>query len=174
MNIITKSVLVASCAALLVSVQANAQGVNKPVRSISDTSLDCYFAPCSGEFATPDAEGFIRRWSLLEPIDKKEPMTDEQKNAAGFRRGNVFPNTLFTDSYLRDHFGREYFKDQLTIVPKDGQKVKVGKKNLLGTASTVSFTTSSCSVLPATSRQTFTEFFSGLLPWLTATRTLRM
>ncbi len=130
MNIITKSVLVASCAALLVSVQANAQGVNKPVRSISDTSLDCYFAPCSGEFATPDAEGFIRRWSLLEPIDKKEPMTDEQKNAAGFRRGNVFPNTLFTDSYLRDHFGREYFKDQMTIVPKDGQKVKVGKKKL--------------------------------------------
>ena len=31
--------------------------------------------------------------------------------------------TVFTDSYLRDHFNREYFKNQMTILPKDGQKV---------------------------------------------------
>ena len=32
-------------------------------------------------------------------------------------------NTVFTDSYLREHFNREYFKGQQTILPKDGQKV---------------------------------------------------
>jgi hypothetical protein len=43
---------------------------------------------------------------LLEPIDKPNS-----------------GNTVFTDSYLRDHFNREYFKNQMTILPKDGQKV---------------------------------------------------
>ena len=54
-----------------------------------------------------DEEGFIRRWLLLEPIDKPNS-----------------GNTVFTDTYLREHFAREYFKGQQTIVPKDGQKVK--------------------------------------------------
>ncbi len=55
----------------------------------------------------PDDNGFIRRWMLLEPIDKPNS-----------------GNTVFTDSYLREHFNREYFNGQQTIVPKDGQKVK--------------------------------------------------
>ena len=67
-----------------------------------------YFSPATATPAQPDDEGFIRRWLLLEPIDKPN-------------RGN----TVFTDSYLREHFGTEYFKGQQTIVPKDGQKVKV-------------------------------------------------
>ena len=67
-----------------------------------------YFSPVTTPTAQPDNEGFIRRWLLLEPIDKPNS-----------------GNTVFTDSYLRKHFGMEYFKDQQTIVPKDGQKVKV-------------------------------------------------
>ena len=55
----------------------------------------------------PDNDGFIRRWLILEPIDKPNS-----------------GNTVFTDSYLREHFNREYFKGQQTIIPKDGQKVK--------------------------------------------------
>ena len=66
-----------------------------------------YFSPATAQPAKPDEEGFIRRWLLLEPIDKPNP-----------------GNTVFTDSYLREHFNREYFKGQQTIVPKDGQKVK--------------------------------------------------
>ena len=66
-----------------------------------------YFSPASATPAKPDDEGFIRRWMLLEPIDKPNS-----------------GNTVFTDSYLREHFNREYFKDQQTILPKDGQKVK--------------------------------------------------
>lgn len=56
--------------------------------------------------AKPDNDGFIRRWMLLEPIDKPNS-----------------GNTVFTDSYLREHFNRPYFKGQQTILPKDGQKV---------------------------------------------------
>ena len=66
-----------------------------------------YFTPVTNAVAQPDEEGFIRRWLLLEPIDKPNP-----------------GNTVFTDTYLREHFNREYFKGQQTIVPKDGQKVK--------------------------------------------------
>ena len=66
-----------------------------------------YFSPASATPAKPDDEGFIRRWMLLEPIDKPNS-----------------GNTVFTDSYLREHFNREYFKGQQTILPKDGQKVK--------------------------------------------------
>ena len=66
-----------------------------------------YFKPATAQPVQPDEEGFIRRWLLLEPIDKPNS-----------------GNTVFTDSYLREHFATEYFKGQQTIVPKDGQKVK--------------------------------------------------
>ena len=68
-----------------------------------------YFTPVATNAAPaqPDAEGFIHRWLLLEPITKPNS-----------------GNTVFTDSYLREHFNREYFKGQQTIIPKDGQKVQ--------------------------------------------------
>ena len=37
---------------------------------------------------------------------------------------------VFTDSWLRDAFGKTYFKDQLTVLPSNGQKVKVDKQTL--------------------------------------------
>ena len=69
--------------------------------------------PATTGAAIPDNDGFIRRWTLLEPIDKPN-------------RGN----TVFTDSYLREHLTMEYFKGQFTLQPKDGQKVKAGKQKL--------------------------------------------
>ena len=66
-----------------------------------------YFSPSTAAPVTPDSEGFIHRWMLLEPINKPNS-----------------GNTVFTDSYLREHFNREYFKGQQTILPKDGQKVQ--------------------------------------------------
>ena len=65
-----------------------------------------YFSAVTTPSTQPDQDGFIRRWLLLEPIDKPNS-----------------GNTVFTDSYLREHFNREYFKGQQTIVPKNGQKV---------------------------------------------------
>lgn len=79
----------------------------------SGPSLDKYFTPTNTEFASPDEEGFIRRWLLLEPIDKPN-------------RTNI----VFTDSYLREAFNTEYFKGQFTTFPQNGQKVKVGKQKL--------------------------------------------
>jgi hypothetical protein len=78
------------------------------VRSIAD-----YFSPATTMKMTPDDDGFIRRWLLLEPIIKPNRS-----------------NTVFTDSYIRKAFDTLYFSNQFTILPKDGEKVKVADKEL--------------------------------------------
>jgi hypothetical protein len=71
-------------------------------------SLEPYFTPVTSSPATPNAEGFLQRWLLLEPINKPNRS-----------------NTVFTDSYIREAFKTEYFPDQFTVVPHDGDKVTV-------------------------------------------------
>lgn len=61
----------------------------------------------------PDADGFIQRWLLLEPISKPNRT-----------------NTVFTDSYIRKAFDTLYFPNQFTLLPKDGDKVNVGTQEL--------------------------------------------
>ncbi len=58
--------------------------------------------------AQPDANGFIRRWMLLEPIDY-----------------NVRSNTILTDTYLNENISKQYFKGQFDDkkLPRDGEKV---------------------------------------------------
>jgi hypothetical protein len=75
-----------------------------------------YFSqtPSNTTASAPDNEGFIRRWMLLEPIKQ-----------------NIRSNVIFTDTWLDSVFAQPYFKDQQTVVPKDGQKVKVGKQTLV-------------------------------------------
>ncbi len=75
--------------------------------------LSPYFTSVETKSATPNSDGFIGRWLILEPIDKPNRS-----------------NTVFSDSYLRDTFNTEYFTGQFTVWPKDGQKVKVGKQTL--------------------------------------------
>ena len=99
-------------AAILLSAGLYAQA---PVYSDSSTALDKYMVPASGETASPDKDGFIGRWMLLEPISKPNPS-----------------NIVFTDSYIREVFGQTYFKGQLgDVLPKDGAKVKIDKKTKL-------------------------------------------
>ena len=75
----------------------------------SSTQLDKYLVPASAEAATPDAQGFLGRWLLLDPISKPNRS-----------------NTVFTDSYIREAFAVPYFKGQLSdVLPKEGSKVKV-------------------------------------------------
>ncbi|PWK79084.1 hypothetical protein LX99_01540 [Mucilaginibacter oryzae] len=76
-------------------------------------SLAPYFTQATALTNTPDAEGFIRRWLLLEPINKPNRS-----------------NTVFTDSYLRDTFTTTYFPNQFTTIPKNGDKVKVDSQEL--------------------------------------------
>lgn len=53
-------------------------------------TLLTYFTPAGSQAAAPDADGFIRRWMLLEPIVK--------------------PNrTVFTGSYVREALTRSTF-----------------------------------------------------------------
>jgi hypothetical protein len=81
----------------------------------SDTarSIAAYFTPASAKAKKPDPDGFIQRWLLLEPINKPNRS-----------------NTVFTDSYIRKAFDTLYFPNQFTILPKDGEKVKVGDQEL--------------------------------------------
>ena len=110
-NPIRRAALAALALGLFAAVPAKAQldlSYHQPV-------LEDYFAPASAAPASPDADGFIRRWLLLEPIAKPEIRT----------------NAIFTDSYLNEEFAKQYFEGQTTIVPKDGQKVKLDKKTRL-------------------------------------------
>ncbi len=76
-------------------------------------TLAPYFMPAGSQAATPDAEGFIRRWILLEPIVKPNRT-----------------NTVFTGSYVREALNTQYFPDQFTVVPHKGDKVTVGGQEL--------------------------------------------
>jgi len=57
---------------------------------------------------TPDEEGFIRRWLILEPIGV---------------------NGL-TDSAVQAAVRKEYFPNQFTVIPHDGDKMNVEGSNL--------------------------------------------
>lgn len=83
------------------------------VKADTTRSLADYFTPATTSKKTPNAEGFIQRWLLLEPINKPNRS-----------------NTVFTDSYLRKAFDTLYFPNQFTALPKDGEKVHVGAQEL--------------------------------------------
>lgn len=58
--------------------------------------------------AAPDRDGFIRRWLLLEPI----------------------ASSGLTENVVREAVKKEYFPRQFTIIPRDGEKVTAGDKEL--------------------------------------------
>lgn len=83
------------------------------VQGDTTRSLAPYFVRATKAKKTPDSQGFIQRWLLLEPISKQ-----------------IRTNTVFTDSYVRKELTTEYFPNQFTVLPKDGDKVKVGEQEL--------------------------------------------
>jgi hypothetical protein len=76
-------------------------------------SIAPYFAPATSSLKKPDADGFLQRWLLLEPINKPNRS-----------------NTVFTDSYIRKAFDTLYFPSQFSVVPHDGDKVTVASQEL--------------------------------------------
>jgi hypothetical protein len=58
---------------------------------------------------TPDAAGFLQRWLLLEPIRVSGDLTE---------------------SAVRKAVSTDYFPNQLTVMPHDGDKVSVGTESL--------------------------------------------
>ena len=69
-----------------------------------------YFSPVAANAAPaqPDAQGFIRRWMLLEPVSF-----------------NVRSNLILTEGYLNENLSKQYFKGQFDDkrLPRDGEKV---------------------------------------------------
>ena len=76
-------------------------------------SLAPYFTPATASPKVPDADGFLQRWLLLDPINKPNRS-----------------NTGFTDGYIRANLTTNYFPTQFTVVPRDGDKVTFGGTEL--------------------------------------------
>jgi len=92
---------------------ASKSKTSNTAKSDTTRSSGAYFTPATTKSKTPEAQGFIQRWSLLEPINKPNRS-----------------NTVFTDSYIRKAFDTLYFPNQFTVLPKDGEKVTVGQQEL--------------------------------------------
>ena len=75
-----------------------------------DTSVPPGFQRVTPGAATPDRDGFLRRWLLLEPIDKPNRS-----------------NTGFTATYVRQALTTPSFPGQFTAMPRDGQVVQAAQ-----------------------------------------------
>ena len=107
MNMLRKIVLPVFGTFALLSLQATSAEPEKA------HGLAPYFAPATTAPKAPDTDGFIQRWLLLEP--SKKPNRS---------------NTVFTDTYVRNAFATEYFPNQFTVIPHDGDKVTVAGDEL--------------------------------------------
>jgi len=76
-------------------------------------TLAPYFIPATAAPKPPDREGFLQRWVILEPINL-----------------NLRTNTGFNENYVRTTITKEYFPNQFTGVPHDGDQVTVGGEQL--------------------------------------------
>ena len=68
-----------------------------------------FFARPASPVKAPNPDGFLQRWLLLEPIQVQ-----------------VRSNQQLTDSFVQANLKKEYFPNQLTVIPRDGDKVSVG------------------------------------------------
>lgn len=75
--------------------------------------LSEYFQPAGKQPAKPDEDGFIRRWLVLEPVNKPNPT-----------------NTVFTNSYVRDALSPANYPGNFKALPREGQVVASGSYRL--------------------------------------------
>jgi hypothetical protein len=78
-------------------------------QSQTTPSLAPFLARPASAARVPDANGFMQRWLILEPI----PVSGQ------------------TESIVRAAVKTEYFPDQFTVIPHDGGKVTIGDKELI-------------------------------------------
>ena len=114
MNRNIKSILVLGMAAVLVGCGSNGSNIDPQRYANRNVDFDQYFTEIAADAtpAKPDEKGFIRRWTIIEPINKPNS-----------------GNSGFTDSYITAELTKEYFKGQFTndikALPKTGDKVIV-------------------------------------------------
>lgn len=104
-----KKSLLLALGILLVLMPADAKKKKKAGVVESHPALAAYFSDPAATALAPDEQGFIRRWTLLEPVSKPN-------------RSNI----LFTDSYIREAFAT--FPGP--ALPAEGDAVKVDGKKL--------------------------------------------
>lgn len=94
--------------ALLMPGGAQAQTAGMVVEALPPpTGLAPYFTPASATPSAPDADGFLRRWLLLEPVSKPNRT-----------------NSGFTSGYVRDALAPSQYPGQFAAVPRDGEVAK--------------------------------------------------
>lgn len=114
MNRNFKLILAVGMAAVLVGCGSNGSKVDPQRYANRNVDFDQYFTEIKADAAPakPDEKGFIRRWTIIEPINKPNS-----------------GNSGFTDSYILAELTKEYFKGQFTndikALPKTGDKVIV-------------------------------------------------
>jgi len=114
MNRNFKSILALGMAAFLVGCGSNGSKIDPQRYANRNVDFDQYFTEIKADAAPakPDEKGFIRRWTIIEPINKPNS-----------------GNSGFTDSYILAELTKEYFKNQFTAdikaLPKAGDKVIV-------------------------------------------------
>lgn len=117
MNILHNIKMLVFGVLIALTIQGSSSSSDASARSSTtgDTtrSLAPYYTPATSSPKTPDAEGFLQRWLLLEPMNKPNRS-----------------NTVFTDNYIRNVFNTEYFPGQFTLVPHDGDKVTAAGQEL--------------------------------------------
>lgn len=105
-----------------ISISACAQGAGpRPAPSLpvilpkGDTThtLFTHFAPASAAKKPTDANGFIQRWLVLEPVRKE-----------------IARNNIFTDNYLKTNFSADNFSSDFNTVPKSGETIKLRDQEL--------------------------------------------
>jgi hypothetical protein len=84
-----------------------------PATSNAPRTLAPYFTQATPPPKAPNAEGFLQRWLLLEPINQA-----------------IRTNAIFTDSYVRNAIQTQNFPAQFTAVPRHGDKVTIAGEQL--------------------------------------------
>ena len=114
MNRNFKMILTAAMAVVLVGCGSTGSKIDPQRIANRNVEFDQYFTEIKADAAPakPDEKGFIRRWTIIEPINKPNS-----------------GNTVFTDSYILAELTKEYFKGQFTAdiksLPKTGDEVIV-------------------------------------------------
>jgi hypothetical protein len=92
---------------------AQAPAASPAAPAAAPPNLAEFFTPATARPKAPDADGFLRRWLLLEPIAKP-----------------IRTNAIFTGTYVRNQLTTVEFPGQFTAVPHNGETVTVDGRTL--------------------------------------------
>lgn len=84
-----------------------------PIKGDTTHTLLTHFIPNAVGKKAPDANGFIQRWLVLEPVKK-----------------DIARNNIFTDSYLKAAFTADNFSSDYLFLPKNNETAKLGNQEL--------------------------------------------